>query len=76
MTEPFTSRHRGPYQLLVIRPFKTKVGFYRSEWLSGETQSDEVMDEVDALLTDPRDNISSIHIWSIKEEQFVWGKAS
>lgn len=65
------SNHRGPYRLAVERPFKTKPGFYRTEWLPGEVDSADVEEEVTSLLTDPRDSIVSIGLYSVREGQFV-----
>ena len=66
------TRHRGPYSLLVIRPYATKPGFFRSEWLPGAVEADDVENEALALLTDPRDNIDRVHVWSDREDQFVF----
>jgi len=55
------------------RPFTTKRGFYRSEWLKGESSRDEVADEAIAILTDPRDTVVSINVWSVTEQQFIGG---
>jgi hypothetical protein len=65
------NNHRGPYRLMVTRPFVTKPGFFRSEWLTGEIDRDDVESEARALLGDPRDTIHSVHIWSVREQQFV-----
>lgn len=71
--ETFLNNHRGPYRLQLIRPFATKPGFFRSEWLSGVTDSDDVADEALGYLTDPRDNVVSVFVWSQAENQFVGG---
>lgn len=63
--------HRGPYRLHVARPIKSKPGFYRSEWLKGSVDADDVPDEALSLLTDPRDSIVSVTIWSEREQCFV-----
>ena len=70
MLSDILGRHRGPYRFCVSRPGK-RVGFYRSEWLAGCTDSDDVGTEAMALLSDPRDTISSVGVWSVREEQFV-----
>lgn len=62
--------HRGPYRFLVTRPSRGKNP-NRGEWLAGDVESVDVAEECEALLTDPRDSITSISIWSDKEEQFV-----
>lgn len=69
----FLDNHRGPYLLCVTRPFKTKAGFYRSEWLKGEVSRDDVEAEARSLLADKRDSIISVSLWSVKEECFVGG---
>jgi len=63
--------HRGPYRLLAVRPLKTKPGHYRSEWLRGSVDADDVPDEAGSMLDDPRDTITSIHVWSEREQCFV-----
>lgn len=65
------ARHRGPYRLEVTRPFTTKAGFFRTEWLPGIVESEDVGDEALALLSDPRDTIVSVGVWSEREQQFV-----
>ena len=62
--------HRGPFLFCVTRPGK-KDGLVTTEWLKGEVAKDEALSEADALLLDPKDTISSISFWSVKEEQFV-----
>ena len=71
--EPFWKRHRGVFKLQVIRPLKGKKGFHSSELLGGEIEGPDVEEEALALLTDPRDNIEGIGVWSVREEQFVHG---
>jgi hypothetical protein len=63
--------HRGPYLFCVSRPFATKPGFYRSEWLKGTVDRGDVGEEALALLTDPRDTIVNVAIWSEREQAFV-----
>lgn len=59
--------HRGPFLLCIVRP-GSKAGFFRSEWLAGEVSRGDVEDECLSLLTDPRDTISSIQVWSVSEQ--------
>lgn len=59
--------HRGPFQLLVMRPGK-KAGFYKTEWLVGSSDKTDVLDEAIALLRDVRDTIYSVAIVSIPEQ--------
>ena len=66
----FLNNHRGPYRLVLSRPDKRK-GFHTTEWLKGETDRDDVFSEAEALLTDPRDTITHVNIWSVTEESFV-----
>lgn len=67
------TRHRGPYSFHVTRPFATKPGFARGEWLKGTVEAEEAEAEAQALLTDPRDRITAVHLWSEREQQFVMG---
>ncbi len=69
--QSFLDNHRGPFVLMVTRPFATKTGFFRSEWLSGETCKDEVESEALAILADKRDTVTSVSVWSVREECFV-----
>ena len=72
VTTPFWTRHRGPYLLRVTRPVTTKPGFFRSEPLIGKTfTGEEAESEALALLTDPRDTICNVAVWSEREEQCV-----
>ena len=71
MLDAVFARHRGPYVLMVSRPFAAKSGFTHSEWLPGEVDAEDAEDEALALLTDPRDTISHVYIWSLREQQFV-----
>jgi hypothetical protein len=64
------ARHRGPYIFCVCRPHPKKKGFARSEWLRGEV-GEEPIEEARALLFDPRDTITSVAVWSERENQFV-----
>ena len=64
------ANHRGPFLLNVVRPGK-KAGFNSSEWLKGSVEKADVEEEVHALLTDPRDSITAVSVWSELEEQFA-----
>ena len=64
--------HRGPFTFMVSRPMKTKAGFWRSEWLPGQTDGEDVVSEALALLTDPRDTIKSVCVHSIPEQTHVY----
>lgn len=63
----FLDQHRGPYRFCVVRPGR-KPGFFSSEWLPGETDRDDVESEALALLSDPRDTIRWVGVWSIRDE--------
>lgn len=67
---PWRARHRGPYRFHVERPSKGKTG-YRNEWLPGSVPTWDAEEEARALLTDPRDTILRVHVWSEREQQFV-----
>jgi len=69
----FLDNHRGPFLFCVTRPHKTKKNHFTSEWLRGSVDRDDVESEARALLTDPRDTITSVHVWSEREQQFAGG---
>lgn len=71
MLDDILNNHRGPYIFMVTRPFTKKVGFYRSEWLKGEVDREDVGSEALALLDDPRDTITAVYVWSEREQAFV-----
>ena len=77
MLSDILSRHRGPYLLMLTRPttskYKGETPRFCSEWLKSEVASEDVGDEARALLTDPRDCIKSVSVWSQKENMFVAG---
>lgn len=64
-------RHRGPFFLMVVRPNPKKSDRFVSEWLKGQSNKDDVESDVMGLLTDPRDTIVSVAVWSDAENQFV-----
>lgn len=67
----FLDNHRGPFRFCITRPHKTKPGFHTTEWLKGDVDRDDVSSEATALLTDPRDTITSVGVWSEREQQFA-----
>jgi len=69
----FIDRHRGPFRLCLTRPHPRKKDRVTTEWLRGVTSSEDVESEARALLQDPRDTITSVSVWSVREEQFVGG---
>ena len=72
MLNDILGRHRGPYVFCVVRPHpRKKAGFFRSEWLQGSMERDDVGSEAIALLQDPRDTIIQVAVWSERESCFV-----
>ena len=72
LAEPFWARHRGPFVLCLTRPHpKKKAGFHTSDWLKGTSDGPTIQDEAFALLTDPRDTITDIAVWSLSEQSHV-----
>ena len=71
MLDDILNNHRGPYIFMVTRPFATKPGFHRSEWLRGDVEREDVGSEALALIDDPRDSISAVYVWSQREQAFV-----
>jgi len=63
--------HRGPYRFHAVRPPNTPRGRPSSEWFRWRVEADDVAEEANALLGDPRDTIIAIDVWSEKESQFV-----
>jgi len=71
LVESVFSRHRGPFKLLIIRQYSKKKNPFRSEWLEGVTEAEDVEAEAQSLLQDPRDTIESVGVFSERENQFV-----
>jgi flagellar biosynthesis regulator FlaF len=74
MAETFTSRHRGPFlfQLTRAKPPTSKAKLLvEIETLTGTVLGEDCADEAKALLTDPRDSILSVSVWSVPEQQHV-----
>jgi hypothetical protein len=57
--------------LLIGRPHKKKACFFSSEWLQGSDDGPGTQDSAYALLTDPRDTINTISVWSEREQSFA-----
>jgi hypothetical protein len=73
MAEPFWTRHRGPFRLVLTRPGK-KAETHTLKWVQACCESgQDAEDEARALLADPRDTIVNVHVWSETEQQFVCG---
>lgn len=65
-------RHRGPFTLIGWRPPTTKKGKVDERTVVAKAVSrDEVEELARMALTDPRDTLTSVHVWSDREEQFV-----
>lgn len=76
MSLPFLENHRGPFRLCLTRDRGLKVKpahRFTTEWPAGEVSRADCEDEARALLDDPRDSITSVHFWSVKEQQFCGG---
>lgn len=72
------NRHSGPpYRFCLTRPkvggkHKGDTPRFCTEWLTGlVTEKESVGPEAIALLTDPRDTVCSVGIWSEREQQFL-----
>jgi hypothetical protein len=65
--------HRGPFRFELSRPNPHKPGFQTTQWLHGSVRgsSADVRAEALALLTDPRDTITSVGVYSETEQQYV-----
>jgi len=77
MLSDILKRHRGPYTFCITRSVEKAKHWatprYASEWLKSDVASEDVGDEAMALLSDPRDTICHVAVWSQKENQFVTG---
>lgn len=47
------------------------MGFFKTELLPGSVDRDDVEEEAAALLSNPRDTIVGVDVWSESEECFV-----
>lgn len=70
MLNDILERHAGPYRFQVIRP-ASKPGFFRSQFLPGNVEREEIGNEAMALLNDPRDQIVDVNVWSEREAMFI-----
>jgi hypothetical protein len=73
---PFYTRHKGPFQLIVVREHADRKVKISSEMLSGRLDGEDCLPEARALLTDSRDTITSVSVWDVREHQHVmsWTK--
>jgi hypothetical protein len=78
ITEALLSRHRGPFILVAFRPKKvTRFGrpemTEEKEVIATGVSKEDVLELADSFLSDPRDSIVAIHVWSERENQFLGG---
>jgi len=77
MLSDILQRHRGPYLFCLTRStvskYKGDTPRFCSEWLKSEVSTEDVGEEAMSLLSDPRDNVTHVAVWSQKENQFVAG---
>jgi hypothetical protein len=71
MAEPFYRRHRGPFQLQVLRLSTGKHKHMAVCLESPVANGEDVEAEAMSLLADPRDTIVAVAVWSIPESQHV-----
>ena len=68
---PF-DHHKGPYQLAVLRTKTTGKVKWSFEALRGHLKRGaDVLEEAEALLTDPRDSIETVFVYSVKHKYIV-----
>lgn len=68
------NRHRGPFRFQMCREqtsTRTRPLTYRSDMVSGTIPAADVLTDAYSLLTDPRDTITAIYVWSDVEQQHV-----
>lgn len=60
-------------RLIVFRQFQSglKKGQWKSEWLPGSTEKEDVPSEAWALIQDKRDSILSVKAWDERLQQFA-----
>lgn len=65
-------RHRGPYSLLLSRAVPGKGGKVeeQTDHVKGPFGAEEAHEEARMLVEDPRENVTSVHVFSITEGQF------
>ncbi len=75
MLSDILQRHRGPYLFCLTRPtvskYKGDTPRFCSEWLKSEVLGEDVADEAMSLLSDPRDKVCGVAVWSQRENIFV-----
>lgn len=71
-TGHFNDSHRGVFRFMVGRPCTRKGRpAVVTEWLRGSVAKLDVEAEARALLADPRDTITHVYVWSLRDQQFV-----
>jgi hypothetical protein len=76
VSETSLRRHRGPFVLKGWRP-PTKAGkptaskLPEAVILAKAVQREEVLELCESFLTDPRDTLTEVEVWSEREDQFV-----
>lgn len=63
--------HRGPFRLSVIRETPARKIKWHAEALKGTFKRADIPEEAQMLLTDPRDTITSVLVWSVSEQRHV-----
>lgn len=63
--------HRGPYVFGVVRETPARKIKWHYYPLPGHVEVDDIRDEAAALLSDPRDTITSVIVFSVAEAQHV-----
>jgi hypothetical protein len=63
--------HRGPYVFGVMRETPKRKMKYHYDALPGKVEVDDIREEARALLSDKRDTITSVYVYSVSEEQHV-----
>lgn len=73
MVTEFYTRHKGPYQLQVCRlaPTKKHPDAVAVETLHGTFDGEDCAPMAQCLLTDPRDSVTGVYVWSVPEAQHV-----
>lgn len=64
-------RHRGPFVLRVLRHTPRRKYPFQSQLLPGTVARWDVKEEAHALLTDPRDTIESVTVYSEPEQKHI-----
>ena len=67
---PF-EHHRGPYVLGVMRETPKRRMKYHYDALPGKVEVEDIEAEAKALLSDKRDTITSVYVFSVHEDQHV-----